>query len=168
MERPYVKDTVRNPKFFVGDEVEGTPFLGLKTLFVVGIQPIDKIVQYYQEEGVDHVFLGANLSFEHTPEWEDFLLIVHDLDEISRITVDMTIEEYYTMSKRVALDKMRKLWVLARVVIPSYPTKNVTIKVDDEAFGETTPGVLTLTPHNLFPQTHFTSWDEYKTDRILE
>jgi hypothetical protein len=170
MEREYVEGTNKNPSFFVGTEVEGTPYLGFKTLFVVGIQPVEKIVQYCKELDIHHVFIGANLSFEATREWEDFLLLVHACKEISNITVDMTMEEYYTVNRNIPLILLRKLWVITRVVLPNFLNRNVTLKIDDESFGATNPGVLTVSPEpqNGTVVLHYTSWLDYKQDRILE
>ena len=43
-----------NVDFFKGTEVERTPAFGKKTLFVVGIQPIDSIITHIH--GEEHIF----------------------------------------------------------------------------------------------------------------
>jgi len=48
-------------KFFTGTEVEHTPALGKKTLFVIGVQSEDDIAAHLQ--GCEHIYFGANQSF---------------------------------------------------------------------------------------------------------
>ena len=50
-------------KTFIGTEVEHTPAHGMKTLFVVGIQPPDVIMQQAQFHKCRHIYFGANQSF---------------------------------------------------------------------------------------------------------
>jgi hypothetical protein len=60
-----------NVDFFVGTEVERTPAFGRRTLFVVGVQPIQNIQDWlddyhsYEDRSyhIEHVFFGANHSF---------------------------------------------------------------------------------------------------------
>ena len=48
---------------FVGTEVEHTPAVGLKTLFVVGVQPVELIDAAYTAHKCTHIYFGANASF---------------------------------------------------------------------------------------------------------
>ena len=64
MKRDYETGTKEQVTFFTGVEVEKTPALGLKTLFVTGTQPCDVIQKHYDEELCEHIFFGANHSFE--------------------------------------------------------------------------------------------------------
>ena len=43
MERVYDGDVDKDVRFFVGNEVEHTPAYGMRTLFVVGVQPTNEI-----------------------------------------------------------------------------------------------------------------------------
>ena len=55
-------------KFFIGTEVEHTPALGLKTLFVVGVQPIVDIIQTLSDP-----YTQINQPIEHIY----FLSLIH-------------------------------------------------------------------------------------------
>jgi hypothetical protein len=67
-------------KFFTGIEVEHTPALGKKTLFVVGVQRVDDIAANIQ--GCEHIYFGANQSFPKIDtndyvkwtQWENMIL----------------------------------------------------------------------------------------------
>jgi len=63
MNRDYddgVKDDV---VYFTGYEVEHTPVHGEHTLFVVGPQDPAEVIAKAKKEAVEHVYLGANQSF---------------------------------------------------------------------------------------------------------
>lgn len=61
MNNPHGTDQV---KFFLGKEVEHTHAHGLNTLFVVGLQPVGNILALAVQHKVDHVYFGANESFQ--------------------------------------------------------------------------------------------------------
>ena len=58
---------------FIGQEVEHTPAYGQKTLFVVGLQDVSKILEILKNhksyldpvQHITHVYFGANMSFPH-------------------------------------------------------------------------------------------------------
>ena len=84
MKRDYDSGVVDNVQFFTGVEVEHTPAHGMETLFVTGVQPCDVIQKHYDEEQCEHIFFGANHSFNpgiNFPEdagaweeWEEMIL----------------------------------------------------------------------------------------------
>src|SRR6056300_649069 len=84
MKRDYETGEAEDIIFFTGVEVEKTPAFGMKTLFVTGIQPYVTIKQHIANELVEHVFFGANHSFNpgvNFPEdadaweaWEDMIV----------------------------------------------------------------------------------------------
>lgn len=52
-----------NVNFFVGKEIENTPFINMNTLFVVGKQSLDEIRKHLTFD-LEHIYLGANKSFD--------------------------------------------------------------------------------------------------------
>ena len=56
-----------NVNFFVGKEIENTPFINMNTLFVVGKQSLDEIRKHLTFD-LENIYLGANKSFE--PDWD--------------------------------------------------------------------------------------------------
>ena len=69
MERDYSSSSdVTGVTYFIGNEIEHTLAFGKKTLFVVGIQDADEIIEMAVKNNVEHIYLGANQSFEITGE----------------------------------------------------------------------------------------------------
>ena len=63
MKRVYKDGESSEVKFFTGYEVEKTPAFDMDTLFVVGPQPLDDIIDYAEDKWIHHIYLGANQSF---------------------------------------------------------------------------------------------------------
>ena len=168
-----------NVDFFVGTEVERTPAFGRRTLFVVGVQPIQNIQDWlddyhsYEDRSyhIEHVFFGANHSFDpKTPEewrkWES--MITYFLLRGYLCTLDIPIgvvEEFNDGS----LCDYRNFIPQIRVSVPY--TKlwnyNTMLKIDDKDFDATNPGVWCHSLHSLMSRETFTSWDDYKGDKKL-
>ena len=64
MKRDYDTGEANDIIFFTGVEVEKTPAFGMKTLFVTGIQTFNEIMKFYYREGCEHIFFGANHSYQ--------------------------------------------------------------------------------------------------------
>ena len=168
-----------NVDFFVGTEVERTPAFGRRTLFVVGVQPIQNIQDWlddyhsYEDRSyhIEHVFFGANHSFNpQTPEewrkWES--MITYFLLRGYLCTLDIPIgavEEFNDGS----LCDYRNFIPQIRVSVPY--TKlwnyNTMLKIDDKDFDATNPGVWCHSLHSLMSRETFTSWDDYRGDSKL-
>jgi hypothetical protein len=156
-------------KFFKGTEVERTPAFGKKTLFVVGIQPIDSIIAHMH--GQEHIFFGANHSFNpKTPEewrkWES--MITYFLERGRLCTLDipiLAVEEFH----EGGLCDYRNFIPQIRVSVPY--TKlwnyNTMLKIDDKDFDATNPGVWCHSLHSLMSRETFTGWDDYEGDSKL-
>ena len=168
-----------NVDFFVGTEVERTPAFGRRTLFVVGVQPIQNIQDWlddyhsYEDRSyhIEHVFFGANHSFNpQTPEewrkWES--MITYFLERGYLCTLDIPIgvvEEFNDGS----LCDYRNFIPQIRVSVPY--TKlwnyNTMLKIDDKDFDATNPGVWCHSLHSLMSRRTFTSWDDYREDSVI-
>ena len=158
-----------NVDFFKGTEVERTPAFGKKTLFVVGIQPIDSIIAHIH--GEEHIFFGANHSFDpkDAPEWQRWeSMIMYFLERGYWCTLDIPIsavEEFHDGG----LCDYRNFVPQIRVSVPY--TKlwnyNTMLKIDDKDFDATNPGVWCHSLHSLMSRETFTSWDDYKGDKKL-
>ena len=74
MKRDYESGESWDVKFFTGVEVELTPAFGMKTLFVTRLQDVEEIQRIYKKEKCEHIFFGANHSFNPTeePEWNEW------------------------------------------------------------------------------------------------
>jgi hypothetical protein len=159
-----------NVNFFFGKEVEKTPAFGKQTLFVVGIQPMDEIAYHFARHpsGVEHIFFGANHSFcpQTLSEWDRWsAMIVHflKLGYVCSLDIPVTHVEDFNDT---CLCEYRNFIPQIRVSIPYVKlwNYNTMIKIDDNDFDATNPGVWTHSLHSLMSRRTFTDWDQYNED----
>ena len=159
--------------FFTGTEVEKTPAFGKQTLFVVGIQPVDEIAHHFDRNprGIEHIFFGANHSFyPQTPsEWDRWTaMIVHflKLGYVCSLDIPVTHVEDFNDT---CLCEYRNFVPQIRISIPYVKlwNYNTMIKIDDNDFDATNPGVWCHSLHSLMSRRTFTDWDQYNEDSTL-
>lgn len=169
MKRDYDSGVKDDAIFFIGNEVEHTPAYGMKTLFVVGIQPIDEIAKHLQ--GCEHIFFGANHSFdpqnydEHKA-WEDMIMYFLDKEYLCSLDIPMSqVEEF----NEGGLNERDNFIPQIRVPIPYIRlwNYNTMLKLDDKDFKATNPGVWSHSLHKLMDRDCFTDWNLYKGDSIV-
>ena len=157
--------------FFFGQEVEKTPAFGKKTLFVVGIQSVDDIAD--RLPGCEHIFFGANHSFHPDPEdhlawqrWES--MIEYFLDRGYLCSLDIPVKCVETFNDS-GLCEYNNFVPQIRVSIPYVKlwNYNTMLKIDDNDFAATNPGVWTHSLHSLMTRETFTSWDQYNEDKTV-
>ena len=171
MKRDYSTKQIDEVKFFVGVEVERTPAFGLKTLFVVGIQEFDEIYKYAKDEEVSHIFFGANHSFNPTinemADWE--YMIAGLLDENFLCSLDIPISAV-DIFHDTGLNEYHNFIPQIRVPIPNIKlwNYNTMIKIDDTGFDYSNPGIWTHNLIEFMDHAKFTSWRQYKNDRIIK
>jgi hypothetical protein len=169
------RDGHENVAFFVGPEVEHTPAYSKKTLFVVGKQNLDTIVERAREHKTPHIYMGANHSFEVDPTDNTFYwdkTITGLLDRGFWVTLDYPAHQHNSVL--LILNKgvwQSRIFVpMLRVCIPKIQesSPNLTVKIDDIDFKATNPGVWCLNFHELMDSNRFTDWNEYATDLVIE
>lgn len=161
--------------FFIGTEVEHTPAHGMKTLFVVGLMPIEQIQSKLTDPFVNisqpcrHIFFGANHSFapvtaEEWQSWEQMIEHFLNLDYVCSLDIPITHVEEFNDG---GLCEHRNFIPQIRVSIPY--TKlwnyNTMLKIDDKDFAATNPGVWCHSLHSLMSRRTFTDWREYSKDQ---
>ena len=160
-----------NTDFFVGTEVEKTPAYGKRTLFVVGIQRVDDILQKYKHEQCQHIFFGANHSFDPIAsyEWDRW-------DKMIEALLSLKIPCTLDIPVNCAEDVIEFGWIesnnfIPQIRIPLPYTQlwnyNTMIKLDDKDFDATNPGVWCHRLHDLMSRNTFTDWQDYKGDTKL-
>ena len=174
MKRDYETGEAEDVIFFVGTEVEKTPAHGMKTLFVTGVQPIEKINFYYQKEQCEHIFFGANHSFNPdnndydswTP-WEDMIYYFLDKDIIC--SLDIPFDKISTFHDSGFCERDNFIPQI-RVPIPYIRlwNYNTMLKIDDEDFKATNPGVWCHSLHDLMDRSKFTDWTKYGLDKPID
>jgi hypothetical protein len=170
MERAYNNGTKDDVTFFVGTEVEHTPVYGKTTLFVVGLHNPDKVAKLAEDMGIEHIYLGANQSFNNTNLmfWE--AVINELLKRDFWVTLDFDISYYNDIIDNLtAWNEYDRFITQISVKLP-YATLlnyNTCIKIDDSGFRETNPGVWVHQLHDLQDRSKFTDWSKYTQDKPL-
>jgi hypothetical protein len=169
MKRDYSDGEANNVVFFTGVEVEHTPAYGMRTLFVTGLQSVEDIASHLQ--GCEHIFFGANHSYKPGAgslwkEWEDMIMFFLDKGYLCSLDIGMEeVEEFH----EGGLCEYDNFIPQIRVPIPYIRlwNYNTMLKIDDKDFKATNPGVWSHSLHKLMDRDNFTSWDQYKGDKIL-
>jgi len=161
-----------NAGFFIGREVERTPAFGKPTLFVVGVQSIDSIAAHLQ--GCEHIFFGANHSFDpgnfrFIAEWSDWeSMIQHFLDLGYLCTLDIPLTAVAQFNDG-GLCEHNNFIPQIRVPVPYVRlwNYNTMIKIDDQDFDSSNPGVWCHSLHSLMTRDTFTPWSDYSNDQVV-
>jgi hypothetical protein len=167
--------------FFVGTEIEHTPALGKRTMFVVGVQPISQIEWAVGEtdrknrDKITHIYFGANQSFPN-PEvndadtwtaWEQ--MIQPFLDRGYWCTLDLDVKAVEGLLEGTMVEHSMFIPMIS-VKLPYIQQLgyNATIKLDDKDFKATNPGVWCHNLHDLKDRNKFTTWDKYTQDEVIK
>lgn len=172
MQRDYENGVLANVNFFVGDEIEHTPAYGKKTLFVVGVRPIEDIEEFYRHKKCQHIFFGANHSYDphdydSHKEWES--MIYHFLKAGYLCSLDIPfnqVEEFHESG----FCEYDNFIPQIRVPIPYIKlwNYNTMLKIDDKGFKATNPGVWSHSLHTLMDRNKFTDWSQYTNDEVVK
>jgi hypothetical protein len=171
MNRDYADGKANDAIYFTGIEVERTPAFGMKTLFVVGVQPVHEIEENLTDD-IKHIFFGANHSldahdYDTWNEWEDMIEYFLEQDYLCTLDIDLSRAEQFLEGPLVESNNMIPQ---IRVPIPyiSQFNYNTTIKLDDKDFKASNPGVWCHNLHDLMGRDKFTPWQCYGNDEIVK
>jgi len=173
MKRTYSTGEADSVEFFTGWEVEKTPAFGMNTLFVTGLQPADNIIDLYDRNKCEHIFFGANHSFqpgEDYAEWEQWeRMIAYFLDNNYLCTLDIPLSEVEQFNDS-CLCEYDNFIPQIRVPIPYVKlwNYNTMVKIDDKDFRHSNPGVWCHSLHDLMARTKFTDWSDYGLDTPVD
>ena len=173
MKRPYSDiEESNNISAFVGTEVEKTPMLGYKTLFIVGLQDIEAIIRAASNGNIEHIYLGANMSFdpETESEWDDWDTMIDSLLNAGLwVTLDYDIF-YHEHVSVMGYNENNKFISMISVKLPSIYSlnDNACIKLDDSDFKASNDGVWVHKVKELQTYTTYTGWKEYTQDKPLD
>ena len=173
MKRDYDTGEANDIIFFTGVEVEKTPAFGMKTLFVTGVQDYYEIKQHVINEGIEHIFFGANHSYnpvtaEDFETWDKLIQLFLKEDIICSLDIPSTINlEWFLDGGLVESDYFIPQ---IRVVVPYVAqwNYNTMIKIDDKDFKASNPGVWCHSLHDLMDRNKFTDWSKYGLDKVLK
>lgn len=172
MHRDYEGGSLAGVNFFVGEEIEHTPAYGKKTLFVVGVQPIEAIEEFYRHKKCQHIFFGANHSYnpvdyDDHKAWES--MILHFLRSGYVCSLDIPINQVEEFHES-GLCEHDNFIPQIRVPIPYIKlwNYNTMLKIDDKGFKATNPGVWSHSLHTLMDRSKFTDWSQYTNDEVVK
>jgi hypothetical protein len=179
MKRDYDSGEQAGVQFFVGKEVEHTPAFGMFTLFVTGVHPVQEIQDWLDDfasyedttKHIGHIFFGANHSFDPVSaldwqRWETMIQYFLEKDYLCSLDIPMSaVQEFHDGG----LCEYNNFIPQIRVPIPYIKlwNYNTMIKIDDKDFKATNPGVWSHSLHDLKDRSKFTSWDQYKNDKVI-
>ena len=162
-------------KFFVGAEVEHSPALGMRTLFVVGVQDSTEIVAAAQKNNCEHIYFGANQSFpklavNNSGEWNRWEnMIGNCLMHGAWCTLDLDISVAEGLLEGTLIDHSRFIPMISvKLPYAKLYNYNTTIKIDDKDFQATNPGVWCHSLHELKNRAVFTDWSKYSQDEVIK
>lgn len=178
MKRVYNKGTEQNVDFFTGQEVEHTAAYGMKTLFVVGVQPVSEIQAWLSKvtlKDIDHIYFGANQSFPNLrvndggewAKWEN--MIYHFLEKDYWCTLDLDISCVEGLAESGLCESNKFIpMISAKLPYIQLLNYNAILKLDDGDFNYSNPGVWCHSVHDLKSRDKFTDWSKYTKDEIIK
>jgi hypothetical protein len=178
MQRDYsTGNDVTGVTYFTGVEIEHTPAYNKRTLFVVGAQSADEVIRIAHEQNVEHIYLGANMSFalseipygteQEQASWDSLVFAL--LKENFWVTLDFDIK-YVTYVIESGYAEYRRFIPMISAKLPyiNQLGYNACLKLDDTDFNVSNPGVWVHRVHTLMDPKVFTEWDQYTSDNIIK
>ena len=173
MKRVYDQGTKDDVTMFVGTEVEHTPQYSKRTLFVVGLQDVEDIMNAANDHGCKHIYLGANMSFDITDntesQWAPWEAMAFPLlKEGYWVTLDVDATQIEGLLES-GLTEYNRFIPMISVKLPYIEQLgyNACLKIDDKDFDASNPGVWVHKVHDLKTRETFTDWSKYTTDEII-
>lgn len=172
MKREYSDGVDNDTIYFTGVEVEKTPAYGMPTLFVVGVQPVEEIKGILQVYNIQHIFFGANHSFnpgkwDNHEAWENMIFTFLKEDYMCSLDIPVwELEDFHDFGY-CEYDNF-----IPQIRVPIPYTKlwnyNTMVKIDDVDFKATNPGVWCHSLHDLMDRNKFTDWSKYTSDQKIQ
>jgi len=153
---------------WIGLEVEKTPAYGTKTLFISGIQPIDIIKNLATTHECQHIYLGANMSFDPSVSdaWDHMIKSVLELELLTTLDFDVKHVEWVLEGCYAEHDNFIPQ-ISVKIPYIEQLRYNATLKIDDKDFKASNPGVWCHSLHDLLDRKAFTPWNKYTKDEPL-
>ena len=163
-----------NIKFFTGTEVEHSPALGHRTLFVVGIQDASVILNIIKQYDCTHIYFGANQSFPNLQanngadwaKWENMIYPFLERGIWCTLDVDISCVSGLTETGLCEHDNFIPM-ISAKLPFVRQLGYNAVLKLDDVDFKYSNPGVWCHSLHKLQSRGTFTDWSKYTKDEPL-
>ena len=159
-------------QFFIGKEVEHSPAWMSDTLFVVGVQPVEDIIQRAWTRTIRHLYFGTSQSFtpktdEDYRAWENMIKPL--LKEGYWCTLDYDVR-YIDGVLECGFDEYNNYISMISVKMPYIKllNYNATLKIDDTTWGHSNSGVWCHSVHDLMDRQVYTDWKDYTGDKEVK
>ena len=171
LQRTYANSNSMDSNYFVGTEVERTEQYGKLTLFVRGYQPYEAVIAKAREVGAEHVYFGADHSYQGGTQSEQLLwqmLMRNTMAAGYPVTMDIPQSRAYDIVGSTLLDNpLFHLQIyVAMPHIEKYNSRTY-IKFDDQQFNSTNSGIWSVPVSTITCHTQFTPWSAYSADRVV-
>jgi len=170
--RPGAPQLGKKQDFFLGEEVERSPFFGKATLFVVKLRKTEVIVALAEQHAVfqkkvSHIYLGANKSYESDAR----RFYVEQAKKLIAQGYCVTLDVPFQEAKDFVEDPLlqdKKFVLMLSLHCPHLEKlkKRAVLKLDDVFLGAN-GGVLVHPLSSLVTDTAFTPWGWYRHDKVL-
>jgi hypothetical protein len=159
-------------KYFIGTEVENTAMKGQKTLFVVGVQPVEQIKKRADANNIKHLYFGTSQSYvpATNEEVEDWINMIDPLLKDGYwCTLDFDVM-YTECVHESNFDSYNNFIAMISVKMPNIKlfNYNATLKIDDTTWGLTNPGVWCHPLNELLTRQVYTDWRDYVGDTKID
>jgi len=170
-----IRDGHKSVTFFCGNEVEHTIAYGRPTLFVVGLQDSQIVLQEAKNNDCEHIYFGANQSFpaldkDDADGWREWEVMIQDCLEAGWLcTLDLDHAQAEGLLES-GLVEFHNFIPMISVKLPYIKQfgYHATLKIDDRDFAATNPGVWCWSLHDLQNLHCFTDWSKYTKDEIIK
>ena len=170
MDRDYKTGRSDSVGVFSGFEVEHTPALGKKTLFLARNDLyFDQIVELAKKVNAEAIYFGANRTFMYN-HGTQIAQMMKFLDNGYYVTIDYPYQLHSEVKKRFSSIWNREKFIPFCSIIfeNSEDDENLCFKIDDVDFNKTNPGVWSMTMNEFKQSSGFTSWKDYKKDKPIK
>jgi len=160
----------KNIRFFTGIEVENTICKGKLNLFVVGIQPVEEILELAEFMQVENIYFGTSQSFVLDDDGDDTWMkwdemMKQCLDKDYWVTLDFDISYVNQVLEFMSIEYKKFIpMISAKLPYINQLGYNAVLKLDDNTWGDTNSGVWTHHLHSLMNMESYTHWGEYIQD----
>jgi hypothetical protein len=173
-------DERQDLSYFIGTEVEHSIMRREPTLFIVGIKPINEILDILRshnnklspkDKHVQHLYFGTSQSFnpKNPYDWEQWdHMITPLLRQGHWVTLDFDVK-YAEQIHDEGWCEFKKFVPMISVKIPYIKLFNyhTTLKIDDKSWGVSNTGVWCHPLNELLRRDVYTDWKDYHGDTAI-
>lgn len=155
---------------FIGTELENSKMKGSLTLFVVGDEPVNEIIEHAQANLATHIYMCANKSFVPGLMGYYYETVTKLIADGFYVTLDFPCY-YFAMVQNVFSDLLdhNNFIPMVNVELPKLESmKNFAMRLDDIDFNKTNSGVWVVNRDTIANNNCYTPWSEYSTDKIVK